>query len=430
MLVFVYRRQLMFQDYLLGQIVNVEKRGEVYYLDNDTGYIKRNCFLTLDQLEEFKIDYPVIKTKELVDKYDIKILWIYKIRDYLSLSKIKKEKPIKIPRPPKKIKEKKPKIFPFIEIIDINEFKKDFANELLTSSDLVSKYKVCYGTIWITSKQLGLKKRLTSTSNRKHMNILVNNTKEVSKEDLNFIKQYCDNPYLTKKWLCGKIDYKESSTKVKIKEMGLIPVKRLTRGEKISRSQVNNMRRDLITFSDSEFLHKYEYSAKRISRQYSLFRPSKTLRKKISLYRKGYICCTKCNQTKEIHNFHKADEKLFIKYRSDCKDCRKIEGWKRSGVKGNVSAGELSAMKDYFNNSCAYCGEIITPDIYTLDHVIPRIDGGTNNINNIVIACIRCNTAKCMNNVEDFYNKKDYFTRDNYEKVVEYTSDVGFLDRV
>jgi hypothetical protein len=44
------------------------------------------------------------------------------------------------------------------------------------------------------------------------------------------------------------------------------------------------------------------------------------------------------------------------------------------------------------NGTCVYCGE---KDIdFHLDHVIPQCQGGKNNINNLVLACKKCNMSK------------------------------------
>jgi 5-methylcytosine-specific restriction endonuclease McrA len=43
---------------------------------------------------------------------------------------------------------------------------------------------------------------------------------------------------------------------------------------------------------------------------------------------------------------------------------------------------------------CQYCGVHVSPDSYTLDHIIPKTRGGTTNWNNIVTCCSPCNQKK------------------------------------
>ncbi|MEO0093783.1 MAG: HNH endonuclease [candidate division WOR-3 bacterium] len=44
------------------------------------------------------------------------------------------------------------------------------------------------------------------------------------------------------------------------------------------------------------------------------------------------------------------------------------------------------------NNQCQYCGKTSGP--MTTDHVIPKVLGGTDSWENLVCACVECNTKK------------------------------------
>lgn len=45
-------------------------------------------------------------------------------------------------------------------------------------------------------------------------------------------------------------------------------------------------------------------------------------------------------------------------------------------------------------NRCQYCGKRYPTSELSLDHVVPRSQGGTNSWENIVCACVRCNVKK------------------------------------
>lgn len=45
-------------------------------------------------------------------------------------------------------------------------------------------------------------------------------------------------------------------------------------------------------------------------------------------------------------------------------------------------------------NTCQYCGRIFREEELNLDHVVPRDTGGKSNWENIVTACVRCNSRK------------------------------------
>ncbi len=43
---------------------------------------------------------------------------------------------------------------------------------------------------------------------------------------------------------------------------------------------------------------------------------------------------------------------------------------------------------------CQYCGKHFSTRELTLDHVVPRVQGGDNSWTNLVCACVRCNARK------------------------------------
>jgi|TARA_B100001964_G_scaffold241525_1_gene314135 5-methylcytosine-specific restriction endonuclease McrA len=45
-------------------------------------------------------------------------------------------------------------------------------------------------------------------------------------------------------------------------------------------------------------------------------------------------------------------------------------------------------------NKCQYCGKRFSATDLTLDHIVPRVQGGGNSWANLVCACLRCNTRK------------------------------------
>ncbi len=46
------------------------------------------------------------------------------------------------------------------------------------------------------------------------------------------------------------------------------------------------------------------------------------------------------------------------------------------------------------NNSCQYCGKKFPTTDLSLDHIIPRSQGGTTTWENVVCACLKCNVQK------------------------------------
>ena len=55
-----------------------------------------------------------------------------------------------------------------------------------------------------------------------------------------------------------------------------------------------------------------------------------------------------------------------------------------------------------FKNRCAYCGDRLTLDTRTIDHIVPLSKGGSNYITNFFPACTHCNTLKSSLSLRDF----------------------------
>jgi len=45
---------------------------------------------------------------------------------------------------------------------------------------------------------------------------------------------------------------------------------------------------------------------------------------------------------------------------------------------------------------CVFCGNTFLIDNLTIDHIIPRSKGGSNNIANLVLACRPCNEDRAV----------------------------------
>lgn len=46
------------------------------------------------------------------------------------------------------------------------------------------------------------------------------------------------------------------------------------------------------------------------------------------------------------------------------------------------------------NGQCEYCGSEISPEAAMIDHIVPIKDGGTSTVDNLLIACPKCNILK------------------------------------
>ena len=60
------------------------------------------------------------------------------------------------------------------------------------------------------------------------------------------------------------------------------------------------------------------------------------------------------------------------------------------------------AIKDYFGNTCIYCGKLYEQHELTLDHVHPRSRGGSDLASNTVCAYQKCNQNKGSTDWKEF----------------------------
>lgn len=53
--------------------------------------------------------------------------------------------------------------------------------------------------------------------------------------------------------------------------------------------------------------------------------------------------------------------------------------------------------------ACSYCGDAVENGAaLSLDHVVPHIHGGTNEVSNFVTCCRKCNSTRGSRSIEDF----------------------------
>jgi 5-methylcytosine-specific restriction endonuclease McrA len=79
-----------------------------------------------------------------------------------------------------------------------------------------------------------------------------------------------------------------------------------------------------------------------------------------------------------------------------------IQRAKRHGVRLYCTPGEWLALLKQFDFRCFYCHIELTKKTRTFDHKLPLSRGGTNEIENLVPCCRRCNYRKGTKTVEEF----------------------------
>ena len=106
--------------------------------------------------------------------------------------------------------------------------------------------------------------------------------------------------------------------------------------------------------------------------------------------------------------------------------CLMISNKKRQEKKHTINNIEWKNCKEYFNNSCAYCGlpiekhfakrngKIINMDLHK-EHVI---DEGKNDLRNCIPACEECNGEKFTKTLNEWYNiNNPKYSKERYLKI-------------
>lgn len=73
--------------------------------------------------------------------------------------------------------------------------------------------------------------------------------------------------------------------------------------------------------------------------------------------------------------------------------------------------------KKYFNYVCAYCEQ---DKPLTQDHFIPLSKGGEYSANNIIPACMNCNSNKSSRLLSDWYPKQPFYSKQRESKILDY----------
>ena len=118
------------------------------------------------------------------------------------------------------------------------------------------------------------------------------------------------------------------------------------------------------------------------------------------------VACSMCSTTIEIrdsrHLYCTTCSNLIRRLRLCITDDRDSNDGKRSSGISNVSLIPIVKLYRETQN-CFYCGQSFSTERpKQLDHKISRARGGTNEIDNISIACASCNHSKSGSSIDEW----------------------------
>jgi 5-methylcytosine-specific restriction endonuclease McrA len=127
--------------------------------------------------------------------------------------------------------------------------------------------------------------------------------------------------------------------------------------------------------------------------------------------RRSYYYANKEEQKRQMRKWYQANKERVKEI------VRRRKAMQRSSRRQCLSPLTLN-QKIYrfqlWGNSCAYCG---SAKKVTVDHVMPLYQGGHDQIDNVVPACLSCNCSKQARPVEAWYRRQPFFTDARWRKI-------------
>lgn len=87
----------------------------------------------------------------------------------------------------------------------------------------------------------------------------------------------------------------------------------------------------------------------------------------------------------------------------------------------NFSEDEWLFVLEFFDNSCAYCGE--SDKTMTMDHFVPVAKLGSFTADNIIPCCSSCNSSKQDSDFFEWYRKQPFYSLESEQYVLGYIFD-------
>ena len=67
-----------------------------------------------------------------------------------------------------------------------------------------------------------------------------------------------------------------------------------------------------------------------------------------------------------------------------------------------ISFSKKVLVLQKYDGKCSYCGNNMGEGEFSVDHFVPKVLGGTSDIENLMPSCITCNKTKNKKSIEEF----------------------------
>lgn len=106
-----------------------------------------------------------------------------------------------------------------------------------------------------------------------------------------------------------------------------------------------------------------------------------------------------------MRDLHRDEERAYNRMRyltvPGERERQLVKAHERRMVEGSFTPSDIRTLYDEQEGRCAYCG-ITLHGQYHIDHLIPVSRGGTNNPENLRLACPSCNLSKAARLIEEW----------------------------
>ncbi len=148
-----------------------------------------------------------------------------------------------------------------------------------------------------------------------------------------------------------------------------------------------------------------------------------------SIYGNDYYKDVKRKWTKENRDYLNEKKKEWNNNNPD-----KLKQYNQTRIqhkKHKISKKEWIACKEYFDNSCAYCG-LHQDKHYRIWNGKPKKidlhkehvdDNGANDLSNCVPSCQSCNSSKHTFDFKSWYSEYEYFNEERLHKIYDWLSE-------
>jgi len=111
--------------------------------------------------------------------------------------------------------------------------------------------------------------------------------------------------------------------------------------------------------------------------------------------------CARCGQTKPVDEFYLSTRARGRLRQSWCVDCTKVaaadSAMRTAARRRGATVIECFSRADIFERDggvCHVCGELVDPDNWHIDHLLPLSRGGQHVAANVAVAHPKCNGAR------------------------------------